>query len=329
VEAAAWRGRPVFFRIVWPWSKPERAPGSEGRTGQQIAVLALIYLVLIAGSVIAWYNVRAQRADRRGAAKLAMIYFAFMAGGHFLFARHTLATEELSLFWNIVASAGINGGLLWALYLALEPWVRRRWPQTLISWSRYTTKGIRDTLVGRDILFGAGLGCVLSLLKLIQFGLHGSSGEPAMAELSTLLGTRQLIAAGLQTVTGSLFDAIFFFFLLFIAIVILRRQWLAAAGFVVLVTLVFSVNAVYPWVDYPINLLTAALYAFILLRFGLLTLVFTEVIQTALLDVPRTLDFSSWYAWIGMMPLMVAALITIYGFRTSLGGRRLLKDELF
>jgi len=329
VEAAAWRGRPVFFRIIWPWSTPERAPGANGAPGQQIAVLAVIYLALIAGSVIAWYNVRAQRADRRGAAKLVLIYFTLVAGGFFLLARHTLSTDELSLFWHIVAAAGINAGLLWALYLALEPWVRRRWPQTLISWSRYTTKGIRDTLVGRDILFGAGMACVLALLKLIQLGLHGSSGEPVMADLSTLLGTRQLIAAGLQTVTGSLFDAIFFFFLLFIAIVILRRQWLAAAGFVVLITLIFSISTVYPWVDYPINLLIAALYAFILLRFGLLTLVFAEIVSTALLGVPRTLDFSSWYAWTGMIPLIVVALITIYGFRISLGGRRLLKDELF
>ncbi|MGA3017948.1 MAG: protein kinase [Bryobacteraceae bacterium] len=329
IEAAQWRGRPVFFRIIGPWTKPDRMSAPAGGEGKSMVLLVVIYLVLISGCVIAWYNVRAQRADRRGATKLALIYFIWTGCGTFLLARHTLGLQEIPLFWHIFSGVAVNAAVLSVLYLALEPWVRRRWPQTLISWSRYAAKGIRDALVGRDILFGAGLGCAMALLKLLQLGLHGPSGEPVMADLQTLLGTRQLMATGLVTFAGALFDAIFFFFVLFIAVVLLRRQWLAAAAFIALVTVIFSAGTVYPWIDYPIALLMAGLYAFVLMRFGLLALVFAETLSDFLLGVPRTLDFSSWYAWIGMAPLLVVAAIAIFGFRTSLGGRPLLRDEMF
>ena len=258
-----------------------------------------------------------------------MIYFIWSGCGNFLLARHTVALEETPLFWHIISGVVVNAAALCILYLALEPWVRRRWPQTLISWSRYAAKGIRDALVGRDLLFGAGLGCAMALMTLLRLGLHGPSGEPVMASLQTIVGTRQLLATGLIGFTGALFDAIFFFFVLFIAVVLLPRQWLAAAGFTVLVAVIFSLGTAYPWIDYPIGLLLAALYAFVLIRFGLLALVFAETLSLFLLGVPRTLDFSSWYAWIGMAPLLVVAAIAIFGFRTSLGGQPLLKDDMF
>jgi hypothetical protein len=37
---------------------------------------------------------------------------------------------------------------------------------------------------------------------------------------------------------------------------------------------------------------------------------------------PVTLDTSAWYAGIGYASLVVIALAAFYGFRTSLGGRR-------
>jgi hypothetical protein len=44
--------------------------------------------------------------------------------------------------------------------------------------------------------------------------------------------------------------------------------------------------------------------------------------------MPRTLDCSSWYAGLGMIPVVLLAGIAIYGFRLSLTGRKLLRSEL-
>ena len=45
--------------------------------------------------------------------------------------------------------------LVWIFYMALEPYVRRIWPEMVISWSRLLAGRWFDPLVGRDVLAGA------------------------------------------------------------------------------------------------------------------------------------------------------------------------------
>jgi serine/threonine-protein kinase len=45
-------------------------------------------------------------------------------------------------------------------------------------------------------------------------------------------------------------------------------------------------------------------------------------------DLGSLLNFSAWYAGMAVMPFVMIALLAVYGFRVSLGGRRLLKQEL-
>ena len=52
---------------------------------------------------------------------------------------------------------------LWLLYLALEPIVRRRWPDSLVSWTRLLRGRVLDPLVGRDVLLGVLGGIALAL----------------------------------------------------------------------------------------------------------------------------------------------------------------------
>ena len=46
----------------------------------------------------------------------------------------------------------------WIYYVALEPYVRRRWPQIMIAWSRLLGGGVRDALVGGHVLIGIAMG---------------------------------------------------------------------------------------------------------------------------------------------------------------------------
>jgi len=48
--------------------------------------------------------------------------------------------------------------IVWTAYLGLEPYIRRRWPQIIISWTSLLGGGLRDPVVGRDVLIGAALG---------------------------------------------------------------------------------------------------------------------------------------------------------------------------
>ena len=47
-----------------------------------------------------------------------------------------------------------------------------------------------------------------------------------------------------------------------------------------------------------------------------------------LLELGILLDPSAWYAGTAILPYLLVVLLVVYGFRVSLGGRKLLKDEL-
>jgi predicted Ser/Thr protein kinase len=320
IEAAAWRGRPVSFRIIGPWTKPERM---EAPSTGPFVMLLVVYFGIAAGAVIAWWSIRAKRADFRGAAKLGLIYFGCFLTSRFVAAHHSLTAAELSVFWKSVGVSAINASVVWVMYVALEPWVRRWWPQTLISWSRFTTKGFRDPLVGRDLLYGAAFGCVAALFIVVGLILGGPTIEPLLPTLTPLLGPRRAIASGLEALTQSLFEPVWWFFLLFILRVTLRRVWIASAAFVGLFVLIDGAGSALPWIELPLHALTALLVVMILLRFGLLALMAAKAFSQFLLDCPRTLDSSLWYFGVGIAPLVVVALVAYYGFRVALAGRPL------
>jgi serine/threonine-protein kinase len=322
VEAAAWRGRPVFFRIIGPWTHPERAAGASGG-GAQIPVLILVYISLIASLTLGWINYRAGRLDHRGANRLFLIYALSQVVVPLIAAHHAANQAELALFWMSVANAALNGAIVWVFYAALEPWVRRYWPQTVISWSRYVSKGWRDPLVGRDLLFGVALGITLPVINGISVLLHGNDGQPLFPPLHPLLGARMEMAQLLGMPASSIFEALLFFLVLFLLRVLLRKEWIAILVFIALITLV-TTRTTTPAIDYPAQLLSIAILGFVLLHMGLLASIIVATVEQ-LASLGGSLDFSAWWAGMAAVPFLVILAIAVYGFRTSLGGRPLFK----
>jgi serine/threonine-protein kinase len=318
VEAAAWRGRPVSFRVVGPWTVPSRMQ-SPGGGQNQIAWVAIIYLVLVAACLLAWYNFRARRVDQRGALRMGAWVFVCLAASAFLDMHHSATIQESQGFWRVVAEALLNASLLWVVYLALEPWVRRRWPHTMISWTRYTTRGLRDPLVGRDLLYGAACGALGSLAGVLETILRG--GEPSLPSLSVLLGVRYEAAHMLAAVPSALMSSTIFFLMLFLLRVLLRKQWIAAVAFVAITSIVPAIGSANLWSVILENALFSGAVAFVLLRFGLLATIATYTSLLVLTTFPPTLDLSAWYVGLVPIPLLAVASIAIYGFRTSLAGR--------
>ena len=205
--------------------------------------------------------------------------------------------------------------------------MRRKWPRTMISWTRYTSKGASDPLVGRDLLYGTVFGALLALGAAVAVALHGNNRQPAFPPLNALLGVRAELAAVLQSVPSAIFTAILFFFMLFLLRLVLRKDWIAGTAFVAIITFATTIGSTTPWVDYPLNALAFAILAFALLRFGLLAAMVTSAVSQ-ILNLGSLLDFSAWYAGMAVMPFVIVTLLAVYGFRVSLGGRRLLKPEL-
>ena len=120
--------------------------------------------------------------------------------------------------------------MLWIWYLALEPYVRRRWPWLMVGWNRLLAGRWRDPLVGRDLLLGGLLGVTTTLLFQVQTLLPDWMGLAPPTPLSIredLLGQ----SLGLLVIgqLDALYDAQGQFFVLFALVVLLRRPALAVA----------------------------------------------------------------------------------------------------
>jgi predicted Ser/Thr protein kinase len=333
VEAAAWRGRPVYFHEVGPWTTPDRTQYSNLTAGEhaaQIAFILVAVLVILAGSWIARRNYKKGKVDLHGAFRLATAVFAveiaaWVCRDHFI---PTLAT--LGRFALAVSTALLWAGIIWTLYLALEPYVRRHWPHAIVSWSRVTTGRVRDSLVGRDVLWGVVLGLLWTVVISVGFFLLKREGAtPQLPSQQLLLGGRQALGIWFANVVQCVSGTLQFFFLLFLLRVVLRNKWLAATVFVAIFTVLNTLRSDHPQILVWVWLLVYAIAAFAVSRFGLVTLAVALFTANVILNVPFTLDFSKWYAPASFTVLLSFVAIAAWGFYTSLGGQKLWKDELF
>src|SRR5580704_10924186 len=119
-------------------------------------VIGIIFLLamLVVGALLARRNLRLGRGDRRGAFRLAAFVVAAWTVAWFFGAHHVSSFAEIGLVIEFLLWGLGFSGSTWLLYIALEPYVRRRWPATLVSWTCLLAGGFRDPLVGRGVLGG-------------------------------------------------------------------------------------------------------------------------------------------------------------------------------
>ncbi len=122
---------------------------------REAAILFIIFSVMVAGALLARRNLRMGSGDRRGAFRVALFCGAATMLAWLFLAHHVPSPgAEAQIFFQGVADALFEGAMVWITYVAIEPIVRRRWPDLLFSWSRVLAGRFRDPLVGRDALAG-------------------------------------------------------------------------------------------------------------------------------------------------------------------------------
>jgi hypothetical protein len=215
---------------------------------------------------------------------------------------------------------------VWLSYMALEPYVRRRWPDVLISWTRLISGKVLDPLVGRDALAGALMGTVAALsgyaLDSLPYWFNIPGLTPVNSFPYTLGGPNRFLAQGLGIFLFNVFSTLVTLFLLFVARVFLRKQWLAV-GLTGLILTILNLGSTGEnfWVALPFSILIVALSLIVLIRFGLLALFVFNVYVALLSFFPVTLDFSRWYIGRSLFLLLVLIGLAVCGFRAALAGR--------
>ena len=69
-------------------------------------------------------------------------------------ADHVPTQAEQGIFTYALGWSCFYFVTVWLYYIALEPYVRRFWPQMIVSWVRLFDGRWKDPLVGRDVLIG-------------------------------------------------------------------------------------------------------------------------------------------------------------------------------
>jgi hypothetical protein len=328
VEAASWRGKPVYFQVIGPWSRPARMQPYQRTRGQRAAqwlVLCILGAVFSIAVLLAWRNFSQRRGDIRGASRLAAFVFGCAMLVWLCTSNHVPTTAELaSVLWAI-SSALFSAATFWALYVALEPHVRRLWPQSMITWSRLLGGGVRDSLVGGHLLIGVAFGVAYTILFAVP-PLLGAREVSAAVNLSSVVDARRMIGVFVSQLTSSIATAMGIFLLFFLLRALLRRQWLAAVVFILLLA-ASGFGTDHPLIRVPVFGVQFALAIFILIRFGVLPMMVGIFVSSILPSFPLTTDFSTWYAGSTLFALASVLALTAYAFHTAIAGRPVFKES--
>jgi serine/threonine protein kinase len=333
VEAAAFQGKPVFFRLIGEWTKPQRMISSDkkslgDRAGRIIGIVLLVG-ALVGGALLARRNYLRGRGDRQGALRLAIVFFLFEIALFLCYGHFTAIVDTIWLSILTISTGLFVSGTSWMLYMAIEPWVRRQWPKTIISWSRLLAGGWRDPVVGRDILLGVALGVVWILVFEVRyiFMMH-MGASPGLGSTEALMGGRVALGGWLRQWPQSIQSTLVFFFLLLGLKALLRKEWLAALVFVAIFAVPRGLSSSYVPVELPTQILVYAIAVLIVIRFGLVPLAVAIFTIDMLANVPFSADFSSWYMTTSILALVSVVAIAGWGFYHSLGGQPLFKVEM-
>ena len=328
VEAAFYSGRPVFFRVFAPWTSdpgqviPRRAfsPGD--------AVNIFIITMLVIAIPLAGHHLRLGRGDRRGARRLGLFVFLCTVANALLTMNHVpVFNLESDIITRAIAWGCYSGATTWLVYIALEPLVRRTWPERLVSWTRLLAGGVRDPMVARDVLLGTAITVSLAAaVAPLSMLLRPGAFVAVKRSLAPLLGTSQCLASTAQALRDSVRFGLFCFLLLLLLGRLRRLRGIAPAcvGFV-LAGLAYTALTDSLSTFNSVALLMALIVGasiFLLVRLGHLALMSALFLEYILgIYFPDTTRLTGWYAGCTWWVVLTLTLLTGYGVHFSTGGR--------
>lgn len=290
-------------------------------------LIAMLVAIVVGGVILAARNIRMGRGDRKGAFRIALFVF-FLSLSETMFVHHVATFTEWFVITRSLADSLLNAGLFWVLYVAIEPFVRRRWPGRIISWTRLIAGDYRNPMIGRDILIGTVCGMALIAMQVTVPLLPERLGWPSYAlgtePASVMLGLRYAIPALARQTGSALFFGFGFLSLLLLFSIVFRKDRLAVGALWVLssAALILAWGNPLAFIAAPIG---AALLILPLVRFGLLAMISAQFCHHMWVMYPLTYELTAWYASSFVVGVIVFLAVTIYAFYISLAGQPLFR----
>ncbi len=332
IEAAAWQGRPVYFEVV-PASHTASIPSVLTSQRLHPNMLALLIIVFTASTVFAWRNIQLGRGDRRGAFRIALFILTAGLLDWALTARHVPDVLEFTLIAMGLTWAGFISVGYWTVYMALEPYVRRRWSHAIISWTRMLSGKLRDPVVGAHILIGTTVGAGTVALFAVVVSLDpqnftsspspsgGVGYAPGIPSYWALSGTRGTVAHVLGTLIDSLACGLILLFLTFICKRFFRSEWIAVVVSVIALYAVEPYRSSSP--ETVARVLTITVCISLLIRIGLLPVIVATFVFGVVVALPLTPDVFAPTTGASILILSGIVALGCFGFHSTLAGRPL------
>jgi Protein kinase domain len=337
VEAAAYRGRPTSLFVLGPWARPTRMVPVARTTTQAVlsgfVSLAIVALV-IAALLIARSNVRAKRADTRGAGRLSLFLLIGYVVCWVIAAHHVSdVNTEMNFFIRNMGPVLFVTAMGWLMYTALEPYVRRFWPDGILGWTRLMSGYIRDPRVGRDVLTGCAIAVGLALLEALYHLVPPLFGRPSplptfQSQVASLAGGGTLVSLIFNDgVVSGLFQAMFGVLAYVLLRLALRRTAFAVAASFVLLALVQTQNmlssAAPTWLEALYQFAIVTVVVTTVVRYGLLVTVVASAVGRVLQTIPLTLSLSHWTATASNLTIALVVGLACFGFYAARAGQPL------
>jgi hypothetical protein len=274
-------------------------------------------------------NWLAGRVDRVGAWRLAVLIFTGAILTSLLAAHYNTFRNFNRALTNWLAISVFVGVLFGTMFLALEPHVRRRWPEILIGWTRLFSGRVSDPMVGRHVLYGVAGAMVSTVLSgVIGITEKQLQLSPLVGDLQAFTGIRFQFAALAAMAANNIGNATLFLFLLLGLRILLRNQWAALIVTAAIFSALAASNSQLPWFTFGITFVMNGLLVFYLLRFGLLATTIVLIVTQLMDHFPPDFHWGAWYASSHTVGILALAAITLYGFRAAVAGQKLVSSEL-
>jgi hypothetical protein len=341
IDGASLLGKPVFFEVRGPWD--DEAPVLNFGARFTRLILPAVWFptmlfILTVGVYFARRNIRMKRGDLRGALRISTLVFVAMASGATLFAHHAYVSFGDFMWWIRAGLAFFlfDAVYVWVCYMAIEPSMRRRWPEQMITWNRFLSGRFRDPLVGRDILIGAIAGTAAAAAMFVLKAAPGWMFLPgswsAHVELIAISGSFRQWGIIFYLIGVTAFYGVGWIVAATIPYILFRSRKLAIA-------ICFVTGAVTLCLGAPGSLIDQVLFACVgsliltacVFRFGIFSAAAAFFILNLLTRMPLRFEPQSWAGRAAIMTMIIAIAVALYGFTISLGGRalfgRILREE--
>jgi len=321
LDAAFLAGRPVYASLGGPWDEiPKRGP--RDLTGND----ALTVVALLISIFLGWANLKRGRSDLQGALRIAAVLSLLVLGARLLESDSAAVFLREDVLLAALFRALAAGAATWLFYVALEPHVRRAWPQRLVSWTRLLDGRWRDPMVARDVLIGATVAYASAAVVIIGF-VTAPGTRPinqVLYGLDPLLGNRFALAAALYAGVDAISMGLLSLVLLLVLRLVPGPPWLSSGLLAILLS-----AATFGWLlttthhaaafVVVLSLVVGVSWTLVLARFGLLAMITGMFLELFASNLPNVMTLSGWMAPAAWAPLLVGCALTLYGVLFSTG----------